>query len=43
MNQALERECLPHSLKACAVLPAQLGERLGDIAALTVAEGPGQA
>lgn len=40
MRQTLERECLPRSLHACRVAPAELGERIGDIAALVVAQGP---
>jgi glucokinase len=34
---ALQREALPRSLQACRVLPAGLGEQIGDYAALTVA------
>ena len=37
MEKVLKRECLVQSLEACKVVPALLGERLGDIAALTVA------
>ena len=33
----LAREALPPALRACRVVPAALGERLGDYAALTVA------
>lgn len=37
MRRALEKEALPASLETCEILPAQLGESLGDIAALCVA------
>ena len=37
MEKVLKRECLVQSLEACKVVPALLGESLGDIAALTVA------
>lgn len=37
MNQVLEKECLPQALKACQIVPAALGEKLGDVAALSVA------
>ena len=37
MRQVLERECLPASLAACRIVPAKLGETIGDCAALTVA------
>ncbi|HJD22646.1 MAG TPA: ROK family protein [Firmicutes bacterium] len=46
--QALERESLPLARQACRVLPAALGEHLGDVAALSLAplpaagEGSGQ-
>jgi len=33
----IEKECLRLAAKACRILPAQLGERIGDIAALAVA------
>ena len=33
----LEREALPLALKACRIVPAELGERVGDYAALAVA------
>lgn len=35
----LEEEALAYNTRACRVLPARLGERLGDIASLTVAMG----
>lgn len=37
MYKVLKRECLPQALKACEIVPAALGENLGDIAALSVA------
>jgi len=36
-NTVMKKECLSHSYKACKVVPAKLGEAIGDIAALTVA------
>ena len=33
----LEREALPLALKACRIVPAELGENIGDYAALAVA------
>ncbi len=36
---AMEREALPASAKTCQVVPATLGERIGDVAALCVAMG----
>ena len=38
MERAMQRECLPAALAVCSVLPAVLGEQIGDIAALTVAQ-----
>ncbi len=38
MERAMSREGLPASLGAATVVPAQLGERIGDYAALCVAE-----
>ena len=38
MEQTLREECLPEALAACSVLPAELGDRIGDVAALTVAQ-----
>lgn len=35
--EVLEEECLPGSLAACDILPAALGERLGDLAAVSTA------
>lgn len=37
MNQVLEKEVLIPNRKACKVVPAKLGESLGDVAALSVA------
>lgn len=37
MLQVLAEECLPRSLAACQVVPAALGEQVGDYAALAVA------
>lgn len=37
MEEALSREALPQSRRACRIVPAQLGEALGDIASLAVA------
>lgn len=42
MERVLERECIPYSLAACRILPAQTGERLGDLAsAMTALYGAG--
>ncbi len=38
MQRILENECLPQSLETCAIKTATLGERIGDVAALTVAQ-----
>ncbi len=37
MLKALEKDALSQALSACEVLPAELGERIGDLAALSVA------
>lgn len=37
MWEVLQRECLPKLLECCQILPSGLGEKLGDVAALTVA------
>lgn len=37
MEQTLEEECISLSLKVCEILPAELGDSLGDLAALSVA------
>ena len=38
-ERVLREEALPQTLAACRILPAALGERLGDYAALSVAAG----
>jgi glucokinase len=38
-REVLEREALPYSTAVCQVVPAQLDERIGDVAALCVAMG----
>lgn len=37
MNEELRREGLAHAVNACRIVPAELGESIGDIAAVTVA------
>ena len=37
MEEVMKAECLPLSLSACEVVSSQLGERLGDMAALGIA------
>lgn len=37
MQEILEKECLTYSLDVCKVVPAKLGENIGDYAALAVA------
>ena len=37
MNEVLREECLAPNLSVCEVVPAELTETVGDIAALTVA------
>ena len=37
MNKAINRDALPFAASACRVLPAELGENIGDYAALAVA------
>jgi glucokinase len=37
MYQTLSEQALPQSLKACTIVPAALGESIGDVAALSVA------
>ncbi|NOY75935.1 MAG: ROK family protein [Kiritimatiellaeota bacterium] len=37
MEKTLEEECMRGTLAACEVLPAQLGETLGDVAAIALA------
>ncbi len=43
MEEVLRRECLPGALEAVQILSAELGDRIGDIAALTVAMEDGGA
>ncbi len=38
MEKVIAKEAISHTAAVCRVLPAKLGERIGDIAALTVAE-----
>ena len=38
-REVIEREALPASARSCQVVPAALGERIGDVAALCVAVG----
>lgn len=38
-RKAVKRESLAQAAAACQILPAELGERIGDVAALCVAEG----
>lgn len=38
MERVMQRECLPAALAACRVLPAALGETIGDVASLAVAQ-----
>ncbi len=37
MRKVMERECLPAALGVCEVKAAQLGDQIGDYAALSVA------
>jgi glucokinase len=37
MNRVLREECLAPNLSVCEILPAELTETVGDMAALTVA------
>jgi glucokinase len=39
MRRVMEREALPQTLRACEIVPAALGEEIGDVAALCVAMG----
>jgi glucokinase len=39
MEGVLKREALPHALGQCRILPAALGEAIGDYAALAVSYG----
>ncbi|MGN0478333.1 MAG: ROK family protein [Hominenteromicrobium sp.] len=42
MQQVIDRECLPAARGVCSIVPAQLGEKLGDYAALAVAAMEGE-
>ena len=37
MQKVIEKECLSPAAKVCRIVPAKLGESIGDIAALSVA------
>lgn len=37
MRESLAKEALPHSLDACAIVPAELGETIGDHGAVAIA------
>ena len=39
MHQTLREEALPDNYEMCRIVPAQLGERLGDMASLIAGEG----
>jgi glucokinase len=39
MRRVIEREALPQTLNACEIVPAALGEQIGDVASLCVAMG----
>jgi glucokinase len=39
MRRVIAREALPQTLRACEIVPAALGERIGDVSALCVAMG----
>jgi glucokinase len=39
MRRVIAREALPQTLRACEIVPAALGEQIGDVAALCVAMG----
>ncbi|MEJ2007795.1 MAG: ROK family protein [Acidobacteriota bacterium] len=38
-REVMQREALPHSVAVCQIVPAELNERIGDVAALCVAMG----
>jgi glucokinase len=40
-RESLAREALPQAFAACSIVPAQLGEKIGDIAALCIAMDAG--
>lgn len=39
MRKVIKREALPQTYRACEIVPAALGEKIGDVAALCVAIG----
>ena len=39
MDEVLKKEALPLARKVCKVVPASLGESIGDYAALSIAAG----
>src|SRR5580658_271329 len=39
MRRTMAREALPQTLRACEIVPAALGEKIGDVSALCVAMG----
>lgn len=39
MERVIARECLPHAAAVCQVVPAALGDSIGDVAALSIAVG----
>jgi glucokinase len=39
MRRVIAREALPQTLRACEIVPAALGEKIGDVSALCVAMG----
>ncbi len=39
MHRVIAREALPQTLRACEIVPAALGEKIGDVSALCVAVG----
>jgi glucokinase len=39
MHKVIAREALPQTLRACEIVPAALGERIGDVSAVCVAMG----
>ena len=36
MEEVLQKECLSYNLRVCSIVPARLGEAIGDIAAISV-------
>ena len=42
MEKVIKEECLPYSEKVCKVLPAALGDRIGDYAAISIAVAEGE-